>query len=458
MVVKSVRVENVQKIRVAKVSPDRHFQIVSGLNGEGKTSLIQAVHFALAGKRSHPKRIIREGEDEGIVCLDVGDWLIELELEEGSAPKLTLTRKDTGQRVAKPQETINEWLGDLSFDPLAFSRMASAQQRKVLLDVVDLGEFDLDENEKQYDATFELRKAVNRSKRDIEGDIKENYPPGESFADLPDEKVKIAEAISALQTANAEVAENDAERRADARVQELTEEGHVHLADAWRKIYEKRAELARDQDLVEGTSAAQIELEEAAKESGRLAQDLIDPDVAALEKDVERVEEINTRIDERERRNVAVARLGETIRDSEHYTVQLETLLTARKSALANAKWPIDGLGVRKDDVIFQGRPFGQACASEQLGTSVAIGMALNPTLCIMFIQDGSLLDDDHMAMLKGLAEANEFQLWVEVVSAKPLPGSIHIRDGSVVTEDGAVGEPAEVGTAQPVGVTTDGE
>ncbi len=441
MVIESLRVENVQAIRAANVTPDRHFQVVSGLNGQGKTSLMQAVQFALAGKRSHSKKPIREGEDEGIVVLEVGDWRIDLELEVGSAPKLTLTRRDTGERVARPQETIHEWLGDLSFDPLAFSRMPSAQQRKVLLEVVDLGDFDLDDNDTKYDATFELRKAVNRSKRDIEGDIRENYPPGEAFADLPDEKVKIAEAISALQAANAEVAENDTERRAADEVQEKTEEARGHLADAGRELEVKRAELCKFEAEVEQASLGVIAMAEAAETAAQLAHALIDPDVAALEKDVERVEEINTRIDERERRNSAVARLEHAIHESEHYTARLDTLKALEKTALSNAKWPIDGLAVRKDDVTFQGRPLGQACASEVLATSVAIGMALNPKLCIMFIQDGSLLDDERMAMLKGLAEANDFQLWVERVSAEPQQGSIHIRDGSVVTEDGPVGK-----------------
>lgn len=430
MIVKSVRVENVQAIRAVSVSPDRHFQIVSGLNGQGKTSLMQAVQFALAGKRSHSKRIIREGADEGIVCLDVGDWLIELELEEGSAPKLTLTRKDTGRRVARPQEIINEWLGDLSFDPLAFSRMASAQQRKVLLDVVDLGDFDLDENEKKYDATFELRKAVNRSKRDIEGDIKENYPPGEAFDGLPAEKIDINEAVAALQAANAEKNANDGSRHDHlelvTEVQELQDELEIakeHVQSLKNDIDARTPIVAH-----EGTKVGCLE----------------DPDISHFEKKVNEASTVNTRIDERERRHAAVARLEQASKESDVFTARLDTLKALEKTALANAKWPIDGLGVRKGEVIIEGRPFGQASASEQLATSVAIGMGLNPTMCIMFVQDGSLLDDEHLALLKGLAEENDFQLWVEVVSAEPLPGSIHIRDGSVVTEDGPVGEPAE--------------
>ena len=62
---------------------------------------------------------------------------------------------------------------------------------------------------------------------------------------------------------------------------------------------------------VEQAGSCVIALQETAKSAEQRAHDLIDPDVAALEKDVERVEEINTRIDERERRNAAVARLDE---------------------------------------------------------------------------------------------------------------------------------------------------
>ena len=458
MVLNSVRVENVQAIRTVHVKPDRHFNIVTGVNGQGKTSLIRAIQFALAGKRSHSKKPIREGEEEGVVVLEVGDWRIELELEQGSAPRLTLTRMETGERAARPQETLNKWLGELSFDPLAFSRMAPAQQRKVLLEVVDLGGFDLERNQKEHDKTFELRQAVNRTKRDIEGDIAENYPPGESFADLPDEKVKIAEAVAELQHANDIERANDETRAKHTDALSWNEgacsEVDRHMcalatAKAEVKACEECLEVARR---VRAGSAADVVKARA------LVDAIEEPDIDAFERRVSDVEEINVRIDERERRTEAVAHLARTTLESEHFDAHLDTLKALEKAALSNAKWPIDGLGVKKDTVIFQGRPLGQACASEQLATSVAIAMALNPTLCIMFIEDGSLLDDERMATLKGLAEANDFQLWVERVSKEPQQGSIHIHAGSVVTEDGPVGAPEEAGIAQHLGVTIDGE
>ena len=80
--------------------------------------------------------------------------------------------------------------------------------------------------------------------------------------------------------------------------------------------------------------------------------------------------------------------------------------------------------------VTLDGLPFEQASQAQQLRASVAIGAALNPKLRAMLVRDGSLLDEDSLALLTAEASRSDLQVWLEVVG----------REGDgIVIEDGEV-------------------
>ena len=99
---------------------------------------------------------------------------------------------------------------------------------------------------------------------------------------------------------------------------------------------------------------------------------------------------------------------------------------------LAAVDMPVDGLGFGDDGLTFNGLPFSQASSSEQLRVGLAIAIALNPTLRVVRITDGSLLDSDALAMVAAMAEAHDCQVWLEKVEDGAGIG-IHIEDGQVV-------------------------
>jgi hypothetical protein len=105
-----------------------------------------------------------------------------------------------------------------------------------------------------------------------------------------------------------------------------------------------------------------------------------------------------------------------------------------KDEALALAKYPIEGLGfdTGKREVIYNNLPFDQASHAEQMKTSMAIGMAINPKLRVMRIKDGSLLDEDSLAIIAEMAKNEDFQVWIEEVSKTGKVG-IYMSDGEVV-------------------------
>ena len=79
----------------------------------------------------------------------------------------------------------------------------------------------------------------------------------------------------------------------------------------------------------------------------------------------------------------------------------------------------------------FDGKPFDQASSAEQLRVSVAMGIALNPTLRVLLVRDGSLLDKESFKMMAEMASEADAQVWIERVEDDDHVG--------IVIEDGAV-------------------
>jgi len=110
----------------------------------------------------------------------------------------------------------------------------------------------------------------------------------------------------------------------------------------------------------------------------------------------------------------------------------LKAVRGERAKALREATMPIEGLGVSAEGVTYQNLPLEQASDSGRL--KVTIAMAMNPTLRVLRVKDGSLLDANNMEMLRSMAEAAEFQIWVERVGTEDA-GAVVIADGTVLVE-----------------------
>ncbi|MEI6494263.1 MAG: hypothetical protein WCO94_17085, partial [Verrucomicrobiota bacterium] len=83
---------------------------------------------------------------------------------------------------------------------------------------------------------------------------------------------------------------------------------------------------------------------------------------------------------------------------------------------------------------------FSQCSAAEQMRVSMAVALAMNPSLRVCLIRDGSLLDSDSLEIIREMAEAADAQVWLERVSEG--------ADCQVIIEDGAIAAPKAKKTA----------
>ena len=83
---------NVKRLRAVEITPDGTLQVVTGRNGQGKTSVLDAIWLALGGGSAARETVrpVRDGEDRASVTLDLGDLVVTRTWAKGKTA-LTVT-------------------------------------------------------------------------------------------------------------------------------------------------------------------------------------------------------------------------------------------------------------------------------------------------------------------------------------------------------------------------------
>lgn len=443
-----LEVENFKVLRAVQIEPAAHLVTVGGKNGQGKSSVLDAIWVALAGKAKSPAKPIREGEEQCRIVLILGN---------GQEPELIVTRTfnakeggrftdtikvesgDGRQRYNSPQAMLDELLGAIGFDPLEFIQKKPDDQAQMLLGLVPLP-IDLDALAREDTADYDNRRDINRDAASLDAQVKAIVVPDDLPEDAPDR--------AALTTKLAEASDHNIgiERERNARVQERQAiSARVQAAESERgnaiDLRERAEQLMRDAAAADERAAA-IDTEIEKREAAAAAlPDLAEPiDTEAVRRQLQEADAVLAGLDAKARKAALIKQLDAKLAESESLTKAMADREAKRRDVLAKARMPIEGLGFAinekgKPVVLMGGQPFDQASSAEQIRASTAIAMAANPELRVLRIKDGSLLDDDAMAQIASMAEDEDFQLWVE-----------RVGDGGVgiVMEAGAVkGAPA---------------
>lgn len=426
-----LEVSNVKKLRAVTIDPDGSLVIVAGDNGAGKSSVLDSIMYALAGGRAIPDEPLRKGARRGkiVLHLDNGITVERTFKKGGSSLKVFVDDEDasTSTLARGPQKLLDDLYGQMSFDPLAFTRLSATARLEMLQGMVsaDVREL-LDKLEKKARDAFEERTGVNREIKRLEALNLGNEREDTSTIDTAELAGELI-AIDELQAAGVEVdqrlsqvvarcSDRDGEiARIEAVVTKAREE--MSQADGMLKTLWKRqeedAELAHE--VRENLAAARLAVPDKGPLLEQLAQAGQKNSIAAAAKD----------------RNKNRALLFEWESQSEKLSGVIQGANEAREEALAEAALPIEGLTFDDGGVRVDGQPWDQASGAEQLRVSAAMGMALNPELKVLLIRDGSLLDETSLRMLSELAEDAGAQVWLEMVGDR--------KDATVVLEDGHV-------------------
>jgi DNA repair exonuclease SbcCD ATPase subunit len=411
--------ENVKRIEVVDIKPVGDLVEITGKNAQGKTSVLDAIWWALGGTKPIQDEPIRRGADEALIQLDLGDFIVRRTFAKGEAGLTTTlsVRTRDGAEYRRPQQTIDTFFNTLSLDPLAFLRMKDEDKFSLLRAFVPDVDFEKIEAENKVD--YDKRRDLNVAAKQLRAVAARFIADGEE--DLPAEPVDVAALQSELEAAGRHNGEIET-RKARREAAETTIETKRRRAS---EMHEQAASLRRQADQIE--KGGETLDEEAATLAKRLAD--ADPLPEPIEPSeivgrLNAAQAINRRIDTAQQRRAAVAEADSTEAAAKALTKAMEERTKATEAAVAAAALPVEGLTLTAGGgVLLDGFPFAQASDAAQLRASISLAMAMNPKLRVIRVRDGSLLDDDSMAIVATMAKEHGFQVWIERVGTNSETG-----------------------------------
>lgn len=416
MKILSLKSENVKKIKVVEITPDGNTVIISGANAAGKTSVLDSIWLALGGKDATKSttRPIRDGETHAEVTLDLGEYIVK-RTWNGDKTTLKIENKE-GAVFKSPQAMLDKLTGKLSFDPLAFSLLPEKEQLKILLDMIDLP-INLVELDEQRLEAYGTRTLINRGIKTLEGQ-RDGHP---IYSDVPDDELSAADVMGELQAATEQISANDKERTGLEFTQSCILACDRNIAELQDKIQLEKNEL--------------YELKIGLKTQQNTVTGLIDPDLEQFKCKLEDVEQINKLVRGQQEQAILIDQITHERSRSQEKTAEIDGIDRLKSDTLQAASMPVDGLSFDAEGVTYQGVPMKQCSSAEQLRVSMAMAMAANPTIRVIRITDGSLLDTANMAVIQEMADTNDFQVWIECVNETGDLG-IYIEDGMIVHDN----------------------
>lgn len=420
--------ENFKKLRAVTIKPDGNVVKISGANGAGKSSIMDAARFAAQGAKGRPADPVRHGTEKATVKMamkadadevELGDLLITAKATS-KATTVEVVSKIKG-KLASPQSVLDSLFGQLTFDPGEFMRMKPKEQRDMLLRVSGVGD-QLEALDVSYKAVFDNRTIINRDVTMLENTWKGSGYAGVDWDAVPEAVVDVA----ALRNRLADLVREGADREAAQRSIDALP-GKIAAAKSRVDRLVKELELARAE-----LEAAETELDKAMEslDQASAASGL------AVRQDIERqiaeAEKTNRLVDQRTSATNMRKRLDTAVAESADLTKRLEAIAADKVKLLQSIKLPIDGLGFSDGGVTYLGVPFEDASSAQQITASVGIGMALNPRVRVMYIRNASLFDSSQLAMISRMAEENDYQLWLEIVDTSGTVG-VYIEEGQIV-------------------------
>lgn len=411
----NLKVENFKRIQLFEHYPDPNTNIISGKNGSGKSSVLDAISWAIGGKKNvdDTPQPIRNGEKKAEINIELNDLIIRRSITP-SGDRIEVLRRD-GTPVNTPQKVLDSLYGAISFDPLKFKDMSSKDQLKLLFNAIssEVSYEDLENEKKQY---LEERKELNREVKKLQMYI-ENFPP------YTDEELNLT-AVSGSEI----LTEID-------RVNELIDKKNK-LSNTLENL---RAEAIANKKKIENLYLQIKELEkrniqiivQGKAYSEQYDQIVIDKDINELKENLKNIEQYQKKYNKIQDYKKTHAELTEITNKAVDADTKIKQVEAKKMEIFQNAQLPIGDLSFNDDTLTYKDIPFSQLSTSEKLRLSFLISCVVNPKLKVMLIRDGSLLDKENMELLKKIAEYFNVQIWVEVVDDNEQVGII-LEDGKI--------------------------
>ncbi|HDZ26541.1 hypothetical protein LCGC14_0359330 [marine sediment metagenome] len=395
--------ENVKKIKAIDITPKGDTVVISGDNEEGKSSVLDSIWYALGGGKAMKgvKQPIRKGQKNAYSTVDLGEIVVTRSwTQKGSTLKVISA---DGSELKSPQSVLDKLIGDLSFDPLAFTQMDEKKQRETLLGLIDL-DLDLEKWEEKRKKIYDERTEVNSNLKTAESNLAENpeFPD-----DTPDETIEFQNIMDELEEA---------------------QEYNKEIEDAIQKTKEK-------EELYDQLKKQAMIIKRDIEELKRFVKGQELADIDSIKEMMSEIQTINTNVVSKDAKKNFISSIEDLQLETQQLSENIAELDKRKVDALKSAEFPIDNLAFDEDGVTYKDIPFKQCSAAESLRVSLAMAMALNPKLRVLRIMDGSLIGPKNKKIIKEMVKDKDYQVWIECVNVTGEMG-VYIEDGEVVKDN----------------------
>lgn len=413
---------------------------LSGTNGIGKTSVIDAIRYALTNK-SDRDYIVRKGETEGEILIETDTGLrINRKSRTNQADYKSV--KQNGAEIGSPEAFLRDIFTPLQLNPIEFMEMDKKKQNATILDMIEydwdinkikewFGEIPgwvsydqnilqiLDDIQSEKGEYFMHRQDINRDIRNKKAfieEIAEGIPAGydvekwkaASTSDIYHEIEQIrndnrmiekAQMLKDARDSKIRSFEADKEIAKSALDTEFSNRSHqieqdiLKLNNQIKALQTEQEGLAaKKQDklaLIEQKYKTDVtkydaEVAEYAPYIGREKKD-----VSGLVKDAEYMEKMKGHINEYERMIDLQKEVEDLSAESSDLTNKIEKARTLPGEILQNCSIPIDGLTVENGIPLINGLPVSNLSEGEKLDLCIDVSIQKPNGLQIILI-DGA--------------------------------------------------------------------
>ena len=417
--ISSLELENVKRIRAVQIVPtSAGLTVIGGNNGQGKTSVLDAIAWALGGDRYRPSAPTRDGS--------VIPPRIRLELSNGLV--VERSGKNSALEVSDPagpragQQLLNSFVEELALNLPQFLEASGKEKADTLLKIIGVGD---------RLATLELQEKQIYNQRHAIGQIADQKKKSaKEMPFYPDAPGKPISAMELIQRQQAILAQNGENQRKRERLEHIKfrKNSCVQVVQS----LEERLENARA-----SLKQAEADLEIAQKD----AMDLHDESTAQIEADLRNIEAINIKVRSNCDREKAEQEAEEYSGQYEALTTELEGIRKQKYDLLNGAKLPLEGLSVEDGELTYHGKKWDAMSGSDQLRVSTAIVRALNPRCGFVLLDKLEQMD---------LQTLREFGAWLQEQGLQAIATRVSTGgECSIIIEDGVAASVAMPGPPQ---------
>lgn len=449
MKVTKIRIKNL--FGIAETTLDGRNLEITGTNGTGKTSVIDAIKLALTNN-SDRDYVIKQGEQEGEIIVETDTGLyIDRKKRAGKADYKSI--KDSGREVMGPENMLKTLFTPLQLDPVTFIQLDKKEQNRTILDLI---EFDWDLNwikekfgEIPQDVNYEQnilqvlndiqsddgyyyksRQDVNRDLRNKKAFVEEiaaTIPPEYDAAkwdlyDLGDTYRRIEQAkqingrierakifkdsyVNKVRgfEAEKEIAISAEKDKIAAERDELT--SRIERLKAEIKAAEDTLKTL-DSKLADKVALAESQFNEklAKLDSDiKVADEYMDKepvDITTDEEEVKIAEEMKKHLNEYKRMEVLKQDCDLLKQESDEFTRKIELARNLPGEILETATLPVEGLTVENGVPLINGLPVSNLSEGEKLELCVDVALSKPNNLQIILIDGAERLSDENRKKL----------------------------------------------------------